>query len=157
MKTKKTKGISPLIAAVLLIAFTVAIATLIMGWFSAFTRSTTATVSNSTTQAVNCADARVSIRDVYLQSAGGSGDVNVIVENTGGSSVSLTGLEVVNTTGNGFSAGFTTVGSFNKSQILTFKITGTTFASCPGSFSKAIVTTGCGGIGDVFTNTPKCG
>ena len=76
------KGISPLIAAVLLIAFTVAIATLIMGWFSTFTRTTTTTVTNTTALAVNCADARVTIRDVYIQ-AGASGLTNVLIENTG--------------------------------------------------------------------------
>ena len=69
---RKMKGISPLIAAVLLIAFTVAIATLVMGWFSTFTRTTTTSVTNSTSLAINCADARVTIRDVYIQ-AGVSG------------------------------------------------------------------------------------
>ncbi|MBI4174296.1 MAG: hypothetical protein HY517_01515 [Candidatus Aenigmarchaeota archaeon] len=153
------KGISPLIAAVLLIAFTVAIATLIMGWFSTLTRTTTATVTNSTTQAVNCADARVSIRDVYIQTGGAAGAqvANVIVENTGGSSVGLVSLQLINTTGNVFGTGFTAVGAFNESQLLTFTITGATFAACPGSFSKAVLTTNCGGVGDVFTNTPKCG
>ena len=153
------KGISPLIAAVLLIAFTVAIATLIMGWFSTLTRTTTATVTNSTTQAVNCADARVSVRDVYIQTGGAAGTqvANVIVENTGGSSVGLVSLQLFNTTGNVFGAGFTAIGALNESQIVTYTITGATFASCPGSFSKAVLTTNCGGIGDVFTNTPKCG
>lgn len=153
------KGVSPLIAAVLLIAFTVAIATLIMGWFSSFTRSTTTSVTNATTLAVNCADARVSILDVYLQTGGAAGAqvANVIVENTGGSSVGLVSLQVINTTGNVFGTGFTAVGALNESQILTFTMTGASFASCPGSFSKAVLTTNCGGIGDVFTNTPKCG
>ena len=150
------KGISPLIAAVLLIAFTVAIATLIMGWLSSFTRSTTSSISNTTTQAVNCADARVSIREVYIDGTGAVQDVNVIVENTGGSSVGITGLEVLNSTGSGFSTGFATVGSFNKSQLTRFTITGVGCGSCPGCFSKVILTTNCGGIGDVFTNTPKC-
>ena len=152
------KGISPLIAAVLLIAFTVAIATLIMGWFSSFTRTTTTAVSNSTTQAINCADARVSIRDIYLQSTGGAtGSANVIVENTGGTSVGITGLQLFNISGSAFSVGFTTIGALNKSQVTTFTITGASFDGCPGSFSQAVLTTSCGGIGDVFTSTPKCG
>ncbi len=151
------KGISPLIAAVLLIAFTVAIATLIMGWFSTFTRTTTATITNSTTAAVSCSDARVSIRDVYIQTGGGGAVANVIVENTGGSTVGLVSLQLINTTGNVFGTGFTAVGALNESQVLTFTITGASFSACPGSFSKAVVTTNCGGIGDTFTNTPKCG
>ena|SRR3989338_8160828 len=151
------KGISPLIAAVLLIAFTVAIATLVMGWFSTITRTTTSTVTNSTTTAVNCADARVSVRDVYL--AGTTGTVSVIVENTGGSTVGLTSLQVYNISGYNFSTGFVQVGSFNKSNLVTFTITGGTpaFPACPSTFSKAVVTTNCGGVGDTFTNTPKCG
>ena len=150
------KGISPLIAAVLLIAFTVAIATLIMGWFSTLTRTTTATVTNETTQAVQCADARVSIREVYvLGGTAGSQDVRVIIENTGGSPVAIRGLVVVNTTGNTFSTGFTAIGALNESQLTQFTITGTGFSGCPGSFSRAVVTTNCGGVGDTFPNTPK--
>ena len=148
------KGISPLIAAVLLIAFTVAIATLIMGWFSSFTRSTTTSISNTTNQAVACSDARVSIMDVYINN--GTQNANVIIGNIGGSPVSITGLEILNTTGNGFSAGFTKIGALNTSQIVTFTITGLGCGSCPTCFSKAVLTTGCGGVGDVFTNTPKC-
>ena len=151
------KGISQLIASVLLIAFTVAIATLIMGWFSTFTRSTTTTVSNTTTQAISCSDARVSIRDIYIQAGTvGSQVATVIVENTGGSSVGVTNLQILNSTGSGFSTGFAAVGSLNKSQIVNFVITGVGCGSCPSCFSKAILTTNCGGIGDTFTNTPKC-
>ncbi|MBI2971034.1 MAG: hypothetical protein HYY37_01295, partial [Candidatus Aenigmarchaeota archaeon] len=46
------KGISPLLAAVLLIAVTVAIATLVMGWVSTTVRTTQTTVSNKTVEAV---------------------------------------------------------------------------------------------------------
>jgi hypothetical protein len=108
---------------------------------------------------VNCADARVSIRDVYIQTGGSAGSqvANVIVENTGGSAVGVTNLQILNTSGTGFSTGFTAIGALNESQITTFTITSVGCGSCPSCFSKAIVTTNCGGIGDVFTNTPKCG
>lgn len=153
------KGISPLIASVLLIAFTVTIATLIMGWSSSLVRTTTTTVTNSTTQAVNCVGARVSIRDIFIQTGGSAGSqtANVIVENSGNTAVSITGLQIFNTSGSAFSYGFTVVGSLNKSQIVTFRLNETSFASCPGSFSQAVLATSCGGIGDRFTNTPKCG
>ncbi len=150
------KGISPLIAAVLLIAFTVAIATLIMGWLSTIARSTTADVTNTTQLAVGCSDARVSIRDVYVQ-AGASGLVNVIVENTGYTAVGIAGVQVYNTTGHNFSTGFTTIGALNKSTLTSFTITSTSIATCPAVFSKVIVTTNCGGISDTFDSTPKCG
>src|SRR3989338_4549076 len=82
--------------------------------------------------------------------------INAIVEITGGSSVGVTNLQILNSTGSGFSTGFAAVGSLNKSQIVNFVITGVGCGSCPSCFSKAILTTNCGGIGDTFTNTPKC-
>ncbi len=49
------KGISPLIATVLLIAFTVAVAGLVSLWVSNFTKQTTNIVTNQTQQNLNCA------------------------------------------------------------------------------------------------------
>ena len=153
-KSYMTKGISPLIAAVLLIAFTVAIATLIMGWFSTFTRTTTSSVTNATSLAVSCANARVTIRDVYIQ-MGVSGLTNVVVENTGYDTLTITGLQLYNTTGHNFSTRFSPVTNFTRGGLTTFQINETSFTSC-GTFSKAVATTNCGGIGDVFTSAPKC-
>ena len=144
-----------MIAAVLLIAFTVAIATLIMGWFSTITRSTTTTVSNKTSEAVACSNAQVSIEDVYIVLNSTNGVSRVVVKNTGYTTLGITSLQIFNTTGNNFSTGFATVASFPSGSIQSFTITAVSIPTC-ASFSKALVTTNCGGIADTFDGTPKC-
>ncbi len=151
------KGISPLIAAVLLIAFTVAIATLIMGWFSTLTRSTTTTVSNKTTEAVACSNAQISIEDVYITAGSlATGSARVIVKNTGFTMLAINSAQLYNTTGHNFSTGFSSVSSFSAGSIQTISLTNVSVPTCPTTFSKAIVTSNCGGISDTFDGTPKC-
>jgi flagellin-like protein len=151
------KGISPLIAAVLLIAFTVAIATLVMGWFSTLTRTTTETVSNKTSESVSCSNAQIGIQDIYI-TAGNSatGSARVIVKNTGFKTLGVTSLQIYNTTGHNFSSGFSGVGSFPPGSIQTFSIENVSIITCPTTFSKVIVTSNCGGVTDTFDGTPKC-
>ena len=152
------KGISPLIAAVLLVAFTVAIATLIMGWFSSFTRSTTSTISNKTTQSVGCANAQISIDEVYVKPSSliNETTTTVIVRNSGYITVGLTSLQVYNSTGQNFSQGFNAASSLLPGSLVTYNITNVSVSTCPTIFSKVVVTSNCGGISDTFDGTPKC-
>ena len=151
---RKKKGISPLIAAVLLIAFTVAIATLVMGWFSTLTRSTTATVSNKTTDAVACSNAGIGIDDVYIRLNATESDARVIVKNTGFTSITVTSLQVYNTTGHNFSTGFGT-GTLAAGAVAVYNISLARIPTC-ATFSKAVVTSNCGGVADTFESTAKC-
>ncbi len=67
------KGISPLIAVVLLIVFTVAISTLIVAWMYDYTKKTTDAASSGTTGTdgvVSCANQILGISDVSLTSNG---------------------------------------------------------------------------------------
>jgi len=155
MRKKSSKGISPLIAAVLLIAFTVAIATLVMGWFSQLTRTTTTTVSNKTTEAVACSNAQVSIEDVYMRLNATEGDARILVKNSGFSTLGITSLQVYNTTGANFSTGFGAASSLAPGSIVTYNLTNVSIPTC-ATFSKVIVTTNCGGVTDVFESAPKC-
>ena len=151
------KGISPLIAAVLLIAFTVAIATLIMGWFSTFTRTTTTSVSNKTSEAIACSNAQISIEDVYITAGNiATGSARIVVKNTGFTTLAINGAQVINTTGQNFSTGFSGVSSLTAGSIQTLSLTNVSVPTCPSTFSKVIVTTNCGGISDIFDGTPRC-
>ena len=63
------KAVSPLIAVVLLIVFTVAVSTAILGWLTDYTKTTTAAASSGTTGTggvVNCANQVISISDVSV-------------------------------------------------------------------------------------------
>ncbi|MEM7821409.1 MAG: archaellin/type IV pilin N-terminal domain-containing protein [Candidatus Aenigmatarchaeota archaeon] len=58
------KGISAMIAVVLLIAFTVAVGGLISVWFTTFTRTTTSGVEAATTNQTRCAGAYIKVDSV---------------------------------------------------------------------------------------------
>ncbi|MFH0832694.1 MAG: archaellin/type IV pilin N-terminal domain-containing protein [Candidatus Aenigmatarchaeota archaeon] len=157
------KGISPLLASVLLIAVTVAIATLVMGWMSTTMRSTQTSVTNKTIQATECSTAGISIDDVYVANATYGGfNVTAIVRNSGQTD-SLQLVSAVVFLNNGSSFPNLTVMSqdFDKGQLerVKFGIVNNTLSNSvfnsQGNFSKVIVTTNCGGISDTFSGTPK--
>ncbi|MBI2076725.1 MAG: hypothetical protein HYT72_05760 [Candidatus Aenigmarchaeota archaeon] len=149
------KGISPLLASVLLIAVTVAIATLVMGWVSTVTRTTQTTVSNRTAAAVDCASASIVIDDVYIATGAATG--TVIVRNAGQTDdLYLVSASLYNSTGNSVNPTLTLpVTDFDKGEIQVFTYTSTGISSC-AAFSKAIVATNCAGVSATFDRTPKC-
>ena len=48
------KGVSPLIAVVLLIVFTVAVSTMIMSWMNTYTKDTTTSATTNTNTVIDC-------------------------------------------------------------------------------------------------------
>ena len=161
------KGISPLIAAVLLIAITVAIATLVTGWVSSLTRSTQVSVENKTTEAVDCASASITIDNVFVDTNGSHPwrNVFIVVRNSGQiDDMQITNVTLFNSSGGEFSFGTTqpVLINFDRGSSYSFRVTNTTAANpvgtvCPTHFSKAIATTSCGGVFAVFDKTPRCG
>ena len=78
----KRKGISPLIAVVLLIVFTVAISTIIIGWMNTYTKTTTSEASKNTDIVVACSKQVIVIPDsigVKINSE----NITIYVENAG--------------------------------------------------------------------------
>ena len=63
------KAVSPLIAVILVLVFTVSISTAILGWLTDYTKTTTQAASSGTTGTggvVNCANQIISISDVSI-------------------------------------------------------------------------------------------
>ena len=146
MSLKSKKGVSPLIAAVLLIAFTVSVSMIIMGWFSTFTRTATANISATTTEAIGCNAASINIEHVYSSGTTGT----IVVKNTGFKDVTVQGM-IVNSTGGTCSN--TTGGTLSKGSIMTLTISGCAPTDMADAyFDRAIVTTDCGGVDDVTTD-----
>jgi len=137
------KGVSPLVAAVLLIAFTVAVSMIVMGWFSTFVRGTTANISGTTEEAIGCNVASISIEHVYISGTTGT----IVVKNTGFKDFTTVKGIIVNTTG-----GTCDLGSITLSKGAVDDISGTcnAIANC-NAFDRAIVTTECGGVSDTVT------
>lgn len=77
------KGISPFVAAILLIALTVAVGGLLAGWFSTLTSSQTQTVSATSEQLAKCASSSLSISEVRYSATGASRLVNVTTSSSG--------------------------------------------------------------------------
>jgi flagellin-like protein len=81
------KGISPFVAAILLIALTVAVGGLLAVWFSTVTSSQTQTVSASAGQLAKCASSSLTINEVRYSSDGTSSLVNVTTSSAGSQSL----------------------------------------------------------------------
>jgi flagellin-like protein len=152
-----TKGISPLIASVLLIAFTVAIATIVFSFLSTTVKQTTTSTANKTTEALECSAASINIDDVYI-SGTSAATVRVIVKNTGFTNgLSIISANVYNKTGVNFSTSDVPLTGFDKGETATLTFTNVNMsAGCPTAFSKVIIATSCGGVSDTFDGTPKC-
>ncbi len=75
----KSKGISPLIATVLLISFTVAVAGIIATWITGFATTTSESVSKQSNNEINCAYGAINIRSLRYASPYLSG----LIENNG--------------------------------------------------------------------------
>jgi flagellin-like protein len=150
------KGVSPLIASVLLIAMTISAAYLIMNWVTALNQQTSEVVSNRSDTAVRCSSARITIDDVYLASGDTeTGSARIIVKNTGFDPLDVNSAQLYNRTGDNFSTGFSPQ-TVTAGAIYTVYITNVSVPSCPADFSKVLVTSSCGGISATFDGAPKC-
>ena len=145
------KGLSPLIAAVLLVAFTVAIATLLSGWFSTLTRATTDSVSNKTALTSGCSGASMAIDQVYAD----LGVARAAVRNSGNVNLNIISAQLFNSTGDNFTTNTTLPAYIGKGDAMTLEFF-INMSSCPAGFSSVIVTTNCGGAGAEFDAVPKC-
>lgn len=121
------KGISPFIATVLLIAFTVAIGALISVWFTNVTSSQTQTVQSGSDALSKCASTSMTVNEVRYAGNGSSSLVNVTVSSSGtqslknvtisvtGGGATTTSQKFFNATGNDFLAGTYFATSMNTS------------------------------------------
>ncbi|MCX6821687.1 MAG: hypothetical protein NTW30_02805 [Candidatus Aenigmarchaeota archaeon] len=74
------KGVSPLIASVLLIAFAIAVAGLYSGWITSFTKTTTEQVQEQSEKKVTCSYGGIALDDVKYNKT--TGNLTGTVENT---------------------------------------------------------------------------
>ncbi len=89
------KGISPLIATVILIAFVIAVAGILSTFFTGFTKQQTSGVESKATTIIDCSVATMDLDDVAVSINSGTspGNFSVVVTNTG--QEELSGLKVV--------------------------------------------------------------
>lgn len=76
------KGISPMIATVLLIAFTLAIAGIFSGWLTSFTKSTSTTVQERSDTRVTCSYGGIALSNLEYNTTASNGNITGNIENT---------------------------------------------------------------------------
>lgn len=89
------KGISALIATVLLIAFTVGTAGIISVWLTSFTKEQTGTIGNQASNSVICSYGGINLRSLTFN--GTTGLLNGSVENTGTVALGNVSLQILYT------------------------------------------------------------
>lgn len=91
------KGVSPLVASVLLIAMSVLVTGIIFGWIKGFSVERTDEITNRSEGLTECAGSGVAIDDVYLDFPGNKS--RVAVRNTGQLSERIVSAQMLNTRG----------------------------------------------------------
>ncbi len=111
----KGKGISPLLATVLLIAMTVVTTTLLSQWVTTTMSSTQTTVTNRTNEGVACAAAEIVIDDVYITSGSTSETASVILRNSGMTDdLTITSAQLYNKNGDNITATNVPISNFDR-------------------------------------------
>ncbi len=75
------KGISPLLATVMLIALTLSVAALLGSWFTSVTRTQTGIIGEDITTQINCSAALLEITDVTC--SGNADNIKITITNLG--------------------------------------------------------------------------
>jgi hypothetical protein len=142
------KGITPLLAAVLILAIAVIVANMLLSWMSSITKDQTGTISNKSSSIVGCGD--IIIDTVFLDL---NDNVSRVVVRSMGAASQITSANV-------YTSGGVPVGNITKLPVtlangqtttIEFNIAGN-ISSCSG-FGEAIVATTC--ASDRYTRPPK--
>jgi flagellin-like protein len=155
------KGISPLVATVLLIAFTVAVAGVVSMWVTSFTKSTTTIAERQSRERINCTYGSIALSNVNYCST--TGYLSGRLANNGIVTLGSIRLQEIYENGSSPTQGLCLVGSsivtcttanlsIPPGYLYTFNISGIS----PG-FQSVNVITDCAGVTDVvYTWSENC-
>lgn len=85
------KGLSPLIATVLIVAFTISTAIIIMNWYRLFSLETSEKIGNQTSVRIECSYGAISFRNVCFI----DNNLTGIIENTGNIDLGNVEIQIV--------------------------------------------------------------
>src|SRR3989344_7354935 len=145
------KAVSSLIASVFLIVLVVTLAGIITAWLTTVVRETQTTVGERSGEGLNCANAAITIDNVFL--SGGTG--RAIERNLGYAvNLTLTTAVLINIDGRSVVASNAPLSNFNKGDIETLTFSDS-LINC-ALFSKLVVTTDCSTITAEFSGPAEC-
>lgn len=82
------KGITPIIAAVLLVAVSLSVVAIFSGWAPNLAKTITDDTTNSTLETLECDQASVDIRSAYYNTSSSPNNLTVTLRNNGGTDLS---------------------------------------------------------------------
>ncbi|MBI4019527.1 MAG: LamG domain-containing protein [Candidatus Aenigmarchaeota archaeon] len=144
------KGISPLLAGIMLVAITAVSATIISGWVSSTFSESQRSVDNTSSGVIRCSTADITIDNVYIRDGSG-GSASIAVRNSGYvDGMRVTSAQIFDRLGNNFTA--------NNSMTLNKGDIGGLEFNFP-SVADTVNDSSSNGNGGVCTNMPgnRCG
>lgn len=145
------KGVSTIIATVLLLAITVLISLIVSTSLTQLTKEQASTVATKTSQAVNCTSSDLNIETVYISPSPIS-EGRVTIRNSGQINENIVSAKMFNKTGIEAAAITSFPIALAKGSLTTVVFNTTTNVTC-SSFSQVVVSTEC--ITERFDSTPK--
>jgi len=151
------KGVSAILATVMLIVVVVALVGIFMSFSTSLLRSTQTTVGNKTAEAIECSGASITIDDVFVtKGTSPVGSAKVRVVNNGlKNDLVIVSARLFNNTGHNFSVTALPIPNFDVGEVEVLSFSNIDVERCT-NFSQVIVTTNCGIASDTFTKAPRC-
>ncbi len=140
------KGISPLIASVLLIAFTLAVASIFSGWLTSFTKKTGTQIQERSDVRVTCSYGGVALSNLQYNSTASSGNLTGTIENTDIVDLGDIDIEVFFTNATRFLSDLNKTLRPGEKDTFNFRINTTTY-------DKIRVKTNCSNVFDELTSS----
>ncbi len=151
----KRKAVSPLIAVVLLVVFTIGIGIIVSSWLSGYTKSTTESAGSASSEVVECAKQIIDISDVASTADGG---LKVRITNMGQVSTTIAKITAFDTNGNEWIITNTTLDTestrtISKGDEKYFTNKTVKPSGFGATVYKVRATTLCSGVTDEWTNS----
>ena len=150
------KGISPLVATVLLIAFTVGVGGIISVWITGFTQTSSKIVSNEGEKQITCSNGAIDISNLKYCSA--IGNMSGLIKNNGRITVGNITLQTIHGNGSSVSHALndTGTGGGNSGNYLALKA-GQVFSFNVsiggGTYDRIWIYTNCSAVTDTALST----
>ena len=151
------KGLSPLVATVLLIAFTVGVGGLISVWITGFTQTSSKIVSKDAEDRIICSNGAIDLSNLRYC----NNNVSGIIKNNGMITIGNITVQTIFNNGTSISRALTDVGAGGGSggdylylragQLFSFNIS--IGAASSGNYDRVYVYTNCSSVTDTATST----
>lgn len=143
------KAVSPMVATVLLVVFTIGISILIIDWIRGYTKETSTSSQEVTSKLEECNMQDIKIRQAYLSNT----SARLIILNTGSAKTKLAAASIFNKSGHYCAFNITNATILDIGETFTLDTNCTIINKTCGNFDRVYVTTQCSGVSDTLKGT----